>query len=151
MAPTIWIIKLHANHVLKVKFVQSVRFHGISVLKINTFLLLVRKRRLEFQQVGSLIVPKVTWLDHVLQELTLRMDTRVTLDVYLVQRAMLVLSVQTTQSAVMKVMKLLRSVVVSALLVLITSGWVEGFAITKYKIILRCIQFSILSSADGTM
>ena len=60
MAPTIWIIKLHANHVLKVKFVQSVRFHGISVLKINTFLLLVRKRRLEFQQVGSLIVPKVT-------------------------------------------------------------------------------------------
>ncbi len=56
----------------------------------------------------------------MLQELTLRMDTRVTLDVYLVQRAMLVLSVQTTQSAVMKVMKLLRPVVVSALLVLIT-------------------------------
>ena len=54
----------------------------------------------------------------MLQELTLRMDTRVTLDVYLVQRAMLVLSVQTTQSAVMKVMKLLRLEVVSALLVL---------------------------------
>jgi hypothetical protein len=58
----------------------------------------------------------------VLQELTLLMDTQVTLDVYLVQSALLVLSVQTTQSAVMKVMKLLRSVVVSALLVLITSG-----------------------------
>ncbi len=58
----------------------------------------------------------------MLQELTLLMDTQVTLDVYLVQSALLVLSVQTTQSAVMKVMKLLRSVVVSALLVLITSG-----------------------------
>ena len=60
MAPTIWIIKLHANHVLKAKFVQSARVHGISVLKINTSLLLVRKRRLKFQQVGSLIVQKVT-------------------------------------------------------------------------------------------
>ena len=54
----------------------------------------------------------------MLQELTLLMETQITLDVNPVKSARLVLSVQTTQSAVMKVMKLLRSEVVSALLVL---------------------------------
>ena len=57
----------------------------------------------------------------MLRELTLKIDTRVTLGVELVQSTTFVLLVQITLSAVMKVMKLLRLEVVSAHLALIAS------------------------------